>query len=762
MVITNPYTGIPFANNTITPALLATPQSMAAQKWQSKFYPAPNYGTATSFTGNYRQTVPQRIYSNRFDLRLDANLRPTNSAFVRFTYNRASPEVLDSGLPPSITGYRVQIRKTFSGVISDTWIISPSLINVFKVGAEWSNNNFHPILQGQPILDNLGIQGFPVAPDTATGFPTLSISSITSPGQVGPADGTEQNNQIIDQLTYARGSHTIKVGIEYRPQQGTQPYYPSFGTFTYNGSETATAGKTGFAYADFLLGLPQATTYTYDRPTEYARNYFLSGFAQDDWRIRKNLMFSVGLRYDFDSAPVDKYNTVSTFDPATGSIVVPSLSNVQQYITPGFPTGIPIVSAATAGFPTHSLRNPFKTGFFPRLGFAYNANDRTVVRGGYGIYNNDLTTDLFNDLYQAPYGGTISYTNSTPPVGPAITFTNPTNAATGKLGAITITGIDKNARNPYVQQWNLTVERDLGFNTGLRLSYIGSKTTDLLYGRNLNQVPASPTVPFSQANTRYPLYKTVKQESNGGTQSYNALTAEVNRHMKRGLLFEAAVTWAKNLTDDPSTSDAENGVVAEDTYNFKRQSGNEQYTPRVQFVSNLLYLLPVGPGQLLLNSNNLWSRVFGGWQLSAAYLANTGNFLTPLFSGVDPTNINAFGGSVSRGSYSSPAPIGPKTINNWFNPKAYAVPAAGTFGNAGYGILKGPGSQVLNTALFKSFPVFRETRIEVSGSFANVLNHPNFGNPDVTITDASAGKITSVQGYMFGPRSGLVSVRYNF
>jgi hypothetical protein len=760
VVLKNPYTGGTFAGNKITPgsAPLETSQSLAAQMWQNMFYPDPNYGITTLTTANFRQTVPQSIYSNRFDLRFDANLTPKNSAFVRFTYNRASPEILDSNYPPAETGYRIQVRKTFSGVLSDTWILTPNLINVAKVGAEWSNNHFHPLLTGQSIVNQLGIQGFPLAPASATGFPAVTISGTTAVGQVGPANGTEQNNQIIDQLTYQRGSHTIKGGFEYRPQLGTQPYFPSFGTFTFNGTET------GYAYADFLLGLPQATTYTFDRPTEYARQYFLSGFIQDDWRARRNLMLSFGLRYDFDSAPVDKYNTVSTFDPATGSIVVPSVTSYQPYLIPGFPTAqIPIVSAQSAGFPTRSLRSPFKAGFFPRFGFALNVNPKTVIRGGYGIYNDDLTVDLFNDLYQAPYGGTISFTNSFTAGTPAITFTNPINSLvqSSLLGAITITGIDKNVRNPYVQQWNLTIERDLGFSTGIRLSYIGSQTSDLLYGRNLNQVQAS-TTPFTQARTPYPAFKKITQESNGGTQSYNAVTAEVNRHMTHGLLFEAAVTLAKNLTDDPSTSDAENGVVAEDTYNFFRQYGNEQYTPRIQFVSNILYNLPFGPGHAFLGKDNLYSKILGGWQLSAAYLANTGNFLTPTFSGTyDPTNINAFAGSVSRGVGSSAA-IGTQSINNWFNPKAYAIPAAGTFGNAGYGILKGPDSQVLNAALFKSFPLVRGTSVEFSGSFSNVLNHPNFGNPDVTINDPNVGKITSVQGYMFGPRVGLVSVRLKF
>jgi hypothetical protein len=239
----------------------------------------------------------------------------------------------------------------------------------------------------------------------------------------------------------------------------------------------------------------------------------------------------------------------------------------------------------------------------------------------------------------------------------------------------------------------------------LRLSYIGSTASDLLYGRDLNQVHASATIPWSQANAAYPLYQTVTQVFNGGTQSYNSFTGVLSRHMKSNLSFEAALTWAKNLTDDPRGSGGQS-AVAEDTYNFGHQRGNEPYTPRVQLVSNLIYSLPIGPGQLLLTNNNVGSKIFGGWQLSVACVANTGKYLTPMFSGVDPTNINAFGGSVSRTGISS-APIGKQGVNNWFNPAAYAIPQAGHFGNAGYGILKSPNSQALNSALFKSFPLLK-------------------------------------------------------
>src|SRR6185437_5507833 len=207
IIVKNPYTGQPFPNNTITQDILQTSQSRAAQQWQTMFYPLPNSGPRNEYIGNYRGTYPQSIYSNRFDLRLDANrlpsntsflLLPTHTAFVRFSYNRASPEVLDSGLPPSITGYRIQVRKTYSGVFSDTWMITPNLFNIAKVGAMWSNNNVHPVLKGQQILDDLGIEGFPSAASNITGFPSLSIDNFTSPGQVGPANTTEQSTQLTD------------------------------------------------------------------------------------------------------------------------------------------------------------------------------------------------------------------------------------------------------------------------------------------------------------------------------------------------------------------------------------------------------------------------------------------------------------------------------------------------------------------------------------------------------------------------------------
>lgn len=757
IVLTNPYTGQPFTNNVIPTALL----NSAALKWQNMFYPDPNYGSSTNYVANFRGTYPQRIYTNRYYLRSDYNFTPSNTMFVRVGQIRSSPEVLDSGLPPSLTGYRVQVRRTWQGVLSDTWVLNPNLINVATFGLTHTANDFGGDIRGQSVIDNLGITGLPPAPANATGIPSIYTSDFTSPTQLAESEPTEQTIQFIDQTTYQKGAHTIKAGIEYRPMQAEQYYNPTFGTYSFTGAYT------NFAYADFLLGLPQTTGYTYTRPPEYARLWYLNAFVQDDWRIKPNLTLFYGLRYEYNSPAVDKNNVIASFNPATGAIVVPTASIAQNYINPVFPSQIPIQTAAQADFPERSMRNSFKLAAYPRIGFAYQpfGNGDTVIRGGYGIYNEEISAALFSYLYGGPYGVSVNYTNSITNGVPAVTLQRPINATAGGIGAgaVSVDALAKDLRNPYIQQFNFTIEQRIGFNTGLRLSYIGTRAAQLTYARNIDQVHAS-TAPFSQSATPYPLFYSVYEFGNGGYENYNALSAEVNHPFRNGLSFEGAVTWAKNLTDDDDLvgNGIEGGVTSEDTYNLSREKGNAKYDPRISFVSNLIWRLPFGSGGWLLNRDNLADRLIGGWQISGAYLADTGDYLTPMFSGPDPSNTNQFSGEADR--VGNPTlQNGQRSINHWFNTAAYTVPQNGTFGNAGYGSIEGPSVNTVNLALFKTFPLYHETHLEIRGSFTNVLNHTNFGDPDATITDTAAGTITSTTTNTFGaPRSGLVTARIEF
>jgi hypothetical protein len=332
----------------------------------------------------------------------------------------------------------------------------------------------------------------------------------------------------------------------------------------------------------------------------------------------------------------------------------------------------------------------------------------------------------------------------------------------GTLGSVDITAIHPRLVNPFVQHWNLTVEREIVANLGLRLSYIGTRATQLVYGRNINKPPAS-TQPFAQSRRPYPLYRNITMYENGGSQIYNSFTAEVQRRFSRGLSFQAAWTWAKNLTDADEVGITEGGPTIEDTYNRRRERGNAQFTPRHRFVSNAIWQLPFGKGRTWMNSGGPLDWVFGGWQLSAVYNAQTGEYFTPTFSGPDPSNTQTFGGIPDRIG-SGELPAGERSIRRWFDATAFRVPAAGSFGNSGWNILAGPGRHAANLGVFKTFQPTERVAVRVQATFTNAFNHPNFGAPNTNISaPASAGTITGVQTRdSGGPRQGLLAIFLTF
>ena len=769
--ITNPYAGgAPFdyngQYNHIDPSLI----SSASKYWQNLFYPGSILGQ--SALGPY----PQNVYTNRFYGRVDYAISQNNTLFARVGYIRSSPEVLDSGLPPSITGYRAQKRHTWQGVLEDTWILTPHIVNVAKVGLTHTENHYGGDIQGQPLINALGVTGFPVAPNTITGIPSVSVPGYTSPYQLPESQPTEETFQFIDQITYERGAHAVKAGIEFRPMEADSYFYPTFGSFSYS------AQYTGNAYADFLLGLPDSTSYTYSRSAEYARFWYLNGFVQDDWKVRKNLTLFLGVRYEYNSPTVDKNNVVASFDPATKAIIVPSVQIAQQNINSAFPSQIPIETAATAGVPDRSFRYAFKTALYPRLGFAWRPfnTDKTVIRGGYGIFNDEISASNFNYNYGGPFGLNVAYSNAFTGNQPSITFNNPINTSVqgSLLGNVSTSFTDPHFRNPYVQQFNVTIEQNVGFDTGVRLSYIGTRAVKLGYVNNIDQ-SAPSTTPYgqgnnTQANSPYPFFYSVYEFQNGGYENYNAMSAEVTHNYHHGLSFDASLTWAKNLTDDDDldANGLDGGVTSEYTGHLSREKGNAKFTPRLDFTSNVVYELPIGKGGYVLNNDSLAAKIIGGWKLSATFLSVTGDYLTPTFDGLSPSNTSpVYGTNTPNRVMKSLAPIGNKSIFNWFNPAAFAIPAAGTFGSGAFGTIEGPDSNTLNAALLKSFPVYRETHLEFRISFTNVLNHPNFGDPNTdlsvpptnTFPGQGVGQISGVTGKSFaGPRSGLFSARYIF
>ena len=757
IILLNPFTNTPFPGNVIPSQLL----NATAVKWQERFFPLPNFGPSDSTAANFRGTVSQKVQEDSFDIRVDHSFSPSNTIYGRYGYKRLDNSgFVDSGVPPEFGGTRVNVRTGGLAAVSDTWTLSPRLVNEFKFGYAWGLNPRAGSLGGQELIDSLGIQGLPKVSSEVRNIPSVNITGFHSVFQVAQADPGEKTFQVSDQITYVTGRHSIKAGGEYRPQQSNGSVEPMFGSYSF------TNRFTRFAYSDFLLGLPNSTSRSQTRrSTSAGRSWLLSGFVQDDFRISPNLTLNFGLRYDYNSPGTDEFDTRANFDPRTGSLVVPTEAVLRESVDPLFPRAIPVVTAQQAGFATHSLREADKNNFQPRLGLAYRpfGNTETVIRAGYGIFYDDLTLDLFSELGGAPFSVTENFTNQLVDSQPLLTFTRPFLAA-GTLGAVSVTALDQDLVNPVVQQWNLTVEQDVGLDMGLRVSYIGTRSSQVIYGRNINQPPPS-TVPFSQNRRPYPLFQNITLRDNGANQIYHALSTELDRRFSRGLSFKTAWTWAKNITDANEVGRTEGGPTLENAFDRARERGDSQFSPRHRFISSMIWQLPVGSGKRFLNQSGALDWILGGWQLSAIYNYQTGEFLTPTYAGSDPSNTNTFGGIPDRIGNGN-LPSGERSAERWFDASAFAPPPAGSgrFGNSGRNILVGPGRRALNLGAFKSFKITEGSSLRIQGTFTNALNHSNYVDPNLNISaPGTVGLIRGTRGLdSSGPRQGVVGIRFDF
>jgi hypothetical protein len=752
--IRNPFTGQPFAGNIIPVGL----HNSASVKAQQKLYPLPNFGAPNLAVANFRGSFDRDSRVDKINSRVDYVFSEKHTVHGRFGFTRNVSNSLAGGFLPAdfIGGHHRTLNRAPQGHVSSTYIIAPNLVNEARAGVARHWVTTGGPLPGQELIDFIGIQGLVRQPPEERAAPNITITGFQSISWGGDNRRVANNYLFSDQLTWIKGRHTVKTGIEYRPQQYNGPARPGFGVYAFS------TRFTGHGYADFLLGLPNTTRREQERPLLYARWYSLSGFVQDDFKVNPRLTLNLGLRYGYNSPQTDKFDVISTFDRRTGSVVVPT-ADVMRFIHPLFPSAVPIVTAAEVGLP-RSLRHPDKNNFMPRVGFAYRpfADARTVVRGGYGMFIDELSADIFAAFLvrHGPFNFNEGFTNAITAGTPLLTFDRPFLEMGTRLGALDVRGMDWNLRNPYIQQWSFTLEREVAQNTGVRLSYIGTKTTRATYRSDINK-PFPSTVPFSAARRPYPLYNEVIFNESAGNQTYHGFSLNLERRMHRGLYFQANHTIAKMLTDTEDAS--EGGPTMENPYDRAGFRGDSQWIPRHRFIGNLIWELPVGQGRTYLSRPGIVDWVLGGWQISSTYIARTGEYLTPTFSGSDPSNTNTIGGIADRIGDGN-LPRGQRSIDRWFDASAFAVPPNGRFGNAGRGVIIGPSRQSLNLGLFKTFRIAEGHSLRVQGTATNALNRANFGNPNLNISvPAAVGRITSTQDRDFGgAREISIGLRYQF
>jgi hypothetical protein len=790
--VLDPTTGAPFPGNQI-PLTRITPLAQAALKY---LYPLPNTGPANAIANNYVQNFPTPITSNQGDMRVDQNITAKQSAFARFTYKRRSVENPPcNGCASTINGSALSgpVRvpeNDWSLTGAHNFIITPSMVNEVRVG--WTGSHLATSfgVSGATIANELGLTPYitqsPASLALVNTTPNFRISGFQRTGGVGSNLNQTSTFQFLDSLTWTRGRHTLKLGGDYRYL--TALYTSVFdttwlGSYTFNNS--VTSKLIGNPFGAFLLGIPDSDSIsTVLNPDTRGYGSSYAFYGQDDWKVTSRLTINYGLRWEYHPMFQDHLGNVAGFLPdnvATingvtvhGAVVVPNES--QGLVNPAFAQSIaptPILTASQAGIP-NSLRYSQKTDFAPRIGFAWRVtNDgKTVIRGGFGRFIEAQLGYLLLSSWAVEASDVAQFTNTITNGKPQLNFPYPFPQNLAQPGTQSFDlSYNLHFKDPYVQQWNFTIERDLGFQAGLRVSYDGSHGTNLALTTNPDQVPAN-TVGFAKAslNAPYPLWNSLVNVQNGGVSNYHALTVSLNKRFSKGLQFSINYNFAKNLSDgggyNPTGFAGAGGGQTSDYYHPYLDYGNVAFTRRNRFLATFLYETSSHQASKLVN------QLAGGWEVAGVLLFQTGPFLTVLAPGADPSGTN-FDNSFNNGDGAGRADIvsgvslypAKQSIQQWINPAAFAIPAdnIGRFGNSPVGDVVGPGTQAVSLSVYRSFKYKERASLRIGASASNAFNHPNYGVPNLSLGTAPFGTISSLQtAEGAGPRAIQLGARLTF
>src|SRR6266576_473749 len=787
-----------------------------------KFYPLPNQGGVNNFAfDNYSINVPNPTLSDQFDIRIDHTINTKQSVFGRWSYKNKR-QVNPSGLAlPAETDFEHDNQI----VLAHNYAITPNLINELRGGISRRQSGGAFPLDGPAFMQKMGLNSQQLGPFPPGGFPDFVFeprSSIDPIVHTRPNPELSYNFQINENLTWIKGKHTMKFGFDLRKLHLVTAWYSGsspaddYGDFFFNGNYTRNN------FADFLLGVPYYTYVTHTPPRNIdgsTTHYY--GYAADTFKATQKLTLNVGLRISRIPPLYDPIN-LTNFDPSipvTGRVIFSSdprslaatqplwaeavnVCNSPNNVnpTPGPPPCTPFLTSQQAGWPK-ALRNVY-TNFTPRVGFAYRpfVDNKTVIRGGAGIYDVTTLGAVFFSVAGIHDGFQANYANAG--FGQPGYFQFPNVQAPNRrlLGTQSFfTANQKDKKDPYSVEWNLSVERVIHGNTSLRVSYIASRANQLTWSPNLNQ-PLPTTAPYDQGNPNpipFPAWSKVRMRAAGAISTYESMQTEVIHKYSRGLTLQSTWTWARNLSDTESwPGSGFDGEVTGDTmnqYNLRGDYGNVGGTRKHRWITTLVDELPVGKGRRYLgNANGVVDGLLGGWQLSTIFLAETGPFETP-FIFFDSTGNAPFGGFNRPDLAGNPNNFN-HTSTQWWNANVFAcpgrtpgqdlqsnalacptqdaagnaLPRAGRFGNASVGSLVGPGTATWNLGLSKRFRVTERIAFKFESSFTNVLNHPNFDDPRQNLTESVSGQgtfgkvLATRKGDAGGNRVGQLALRIEF
>lgn len=744
--IRDPQTGQPFPGN-IIPRQRLDPIAQALMK----FYEAPNNpNPVQNFSTNISGVNDYDSALFRYDWRL------TNKHDLMVRYGFQDINQYTPGTFSQVGGLIVP-QKPQNLAVNLTSIMTPRLLNEFRASYGRQIHRQRGQNSGNPIAANAGI---PFAPKEGSGAGFVegiglgnTIFSALSEQQ--PWFLTVNSFQFYDGITWSRGKHNIKAGGDIRRHRAD-----AFLGTRLNNQYTFSGQFSGDGFTDFLLGnMASSSIALAPNETGRFRRTMLSLYVLDDWKVSPKLTLNIGMRYEFGQVPRELGGLTPNFDPTLanggGGLRFPkhntNAAPFYQRFRPDLGFGL---------LDRETIFTSDKNNFAPRFGFAYRpfTGNRTVVRGGYGIYYSgpQLMNLVQNSVTGPPAQLWAGYTSDL--TRPTLTWAGDINNPNGSLATAifgVLTGPENNWIDGYTQQWSLSIGQEIGKSTVLEVQYLGSKSTHLENSLDYNATQPGPG--NVQTRIPWPKWNRVFGFNSSGASNYHGLLLTAEKRMGKGLMFKGAYTWSKTLAKNGARSSGNVGQV-QDPFNLRNNNGFSVDNVPHRFTANFLYQLPFGKGQRFGDGvSKAVDMILGGWNLSGIQTLHNGYHLTaPTIAAANcnssPTNLcrpDLIGDPVLGGN-GLVTPRWNRDAFDWPLNTAKHPAQAPRFGSSAMNILRGNAVNSLDAGIFKNF-VFKENyRFEFRTELFNAFNHTNFASPNTSVENPNFGRTFSTS---IGPRT---------
>ncbi len=693
--------------------------------------------------GNFLTRQRRRFHQNDAGLRMDHTFSAKDSAFVRYRWNEswlddANPLARADGPSPGLNGAMgndshgipqggTSFDRNNNMVISWVHVFNPSLLNELRAGFHRYRLSVVGHEQGLNLAQKFGLLGINTGP-LYSELPAIYLNAYNSLGGTDfkPLHFRETSDQVMDNVSYHLGLHTMKVGFEYRTRYENN-YYALFPSGAFYFFPVRTAGPTfalGHELAEVLTGTPFESWEGKRFSSAMLRDNQYSFFLQDDWKATKRLTLNLGVRYEYASPFYSPHNQISMFDVSKATLLLAGQNGVSRYIV-----------------------DADKNNWAPRVGFAYQIDQKTTARGGFGMFYDPANAFRDDIKFNPPFYRQINQVDDFSNVVPSNWhFSDPAPPRLPDPGPFPtgydLFNVDRNFRIGYTDQYSLAIQRELPWQTLVEAAYVGSQGHLLPFRININQVQPNGT-PAS-----FPTLGQIAVVRNIGDMTYHSLQTKLEKRFSKSLFFLGSYTYSHSI-DDVSSSELTN-VGIQNIFNIGQNRGNSDWDIRHRLAFSYVYDLPVGHGQTFLgNAGRITNAILGKWETTGLLVLSSGQ----PFTVVDGISIP--GGDARPNLISDPfAPSSscPQTSTPqcWFNPAAFQpahlVPNDPTSpvmpGNEARNILRAPGYRNFDLGLIKYISLTEHTRLQFRGEFFNLTNTPHFATPANSLTDPQAGMLT--------------------